>query len=155
MVTVVDALNFLRDYDSVDNLQARGTAMGEEDTRTIVDLLADQVEFANVILVNKIDLVTPEDRHRIHAMISALNPKAKVYETTNSEVALDKVMGTGLFDLAKAERAAGWLDSLIEISVLRSKNEAPLCPNAIPSKNTLTCMCVLVFDGGLRKLLEK
>lgn len=114
MVTVVDALNFLRDYDSVDNLQARGTAMGEEDTRTIVDLLADQVEFANVILVNKIDLVTPEDRHRIHAMISALNPKAKVYETTNSEVALDKVMGTGLFDLAKAEQAAGWLDSLVE-----------------------------------------
>ncbi|MDA7921481.1 zinc metallochaperone GTPase ZigA [Verrucomicrobiales bacterium] len=114
MVTVVDALNFLRDYESVDNLQTRGTAVGEEDERTIVDLLVDQVEFANVILVNKIDLISPDDRRRILAMIAALNPKAKIYETTNADVALDHVMGTGLFDLAEAEETTGWLDSLVE-----------------------------------------
>ena len=114
MVTVVDALNFLKDYESVDNLQERGTAVGEEDERTIVDLLVDQVEFANVILINKVDLVIKQDRHRIHSMIVALNPKAKIYETTNSEIELDQVMGTGLFDLTSAEQTDGWLDSLIE-----------------------------------------
>ncbi|MGB0153441.1 MAG: zinc metallochaperone GTPase ZigA [Verrucomicrobiales bacterium] len=114
MVTVVDALNFLCDYESIDNLQARGTAVGEEDERTIVDLLVDQVEFANVVLINKIDLVPEEDRRRIHAMIAALNPKAKIYETTNSEIGLDSVMGTGLYDEAEAEATAGWLDSLVE-----------------------------------------
>jgi G3E family GTPase len=114
MVTVVDALNFLRDYSSSDNLQARGTAIGEEDERTIVDLLVDQVEFANVILVNKIDLISAEEQHRIRAMIGALNPKAKIYETTNSEIELDRVMETGLYDLAEAEETTGWLDSLVE-----------------------------------------
>lgn len=114
MVTVVDALNFLRDYESLDNLQLRGSAIGEDDERTIVDLLVDQIEFANVILINKIDLVSPEDRCRIHAMILALNPKAKVYETTNSEIDLDRVIGTGLFDEEEAEATAGWLDSLVE-----------------------------------------
>ncbi|MEM9017780.1 MAG: zinc metallochaperone GTPase ZigA [Verrucomicrobiota bacterium] len=114
MVTVVDALNFITDYESVDNLQNRGTAVGEEDERTIVDLLVDQIEFANVILINKIDLISEEARHRIRAMIGALNPKAKIYETTNSEVGLDQIMGTGLFDLAEAEETTGWLDSLVE-----------------------------------------
>ena len=114
MVTVVDALNFLKDYESVDNLQERGTAVGEEDERTIVDLLVDQIEFANVILINKVDLVSKEDQHRIRSMIGALNPKAKIYETTNSEIELDRVMGTGLFDLASAEQTDGWLDSLTE-----------------------------------------
>ena len=114
MVTVVDALNFLKDYESIDNLQERGTAVAEDDERTIVDLLVDQVEFANVILINKVDLVSKEDRHRIRSMIGALNPKAKIYETTNSEIELDRVMGTGLFDLASAEQTDGWLDSLIE-----------------------------------------
>jgi G3E family GTPase len=114
MVTVVDALNFLKDYESIDNLRERGTAVGEEDERTIVDLLVDQVEFANVILINKVDLVSEEDRRRIRSMIGALNPKAKVYETTNSEIDLNRVMGTGLFDLAAAEETDGWLDSLVE-----------------------------------------
>lgn len=114
MVTVVDALNFLRDYEGVDTLQTRGTAIGEEDERTIVDLLVDQIEFANVILINKIDLVSEEDRHKIRGMIGALNPKAKIYETTNSEVELDQVMGTGLYNQAEAEETTGWLDSLIE-----------------------------------------
>ena len=114
MVTIVDALNFLKDYESVENLKGRGTAVGEEDERTIVDLLVDQIEFANVILINKVDLVTKEDRKRILAMIGALNPKANLYETTNSEIELDRVIGTGLYDLSEAEETTGWLDSLVE-----------------------------------------
>ncbi|MEM7599819.1 MAG: zinc metallochaperone GTPase ZigA [Verrucomicrobiota bacterium] len=114
MVTVVDALNFLSDYESRNDLQERGTAVGEEDERTIVDLLVDQIEFANVILINKIDLISDEDRLRIRSMIDALNPKAAVCETTNSEINLEQIMGTGLFDLEEAEQTAGWLDSLVE-----------------------------------------
>ncbi|MDF1813214.1 MAG: zinc metallochaperone GTPase ZigA [Verrucomicrobiales bacterium] len=114
MVTVVDALNFIRDYESVENLRDRGEALGEEDERTIVDLLVDQVEFANVILINKIDLVTEDVRTKIHTMLRALNPGARILETTRSEVPLDEVMGTGLFRMAEAEQTPGWLDSLIE-----------------------------------------
>ena len=114
MVTVVDAYNFLRDYEGVDTLQSRGTAIGEEDERTIVNLLVDQIEFANVILMNKIDLVSMKDRQRIYAMIRSLNPKAKIHETTNSEIELERVMGTGLYDQAEAEETTGWLDSLVE-----------------------------------------
>jgi len=113
MVTVVDALNFLRDYESAEHLRNRGEAVSDEDQRSIVDLLVDQVEFANVILINKIDLVDEEQRSRIHGMIRALNLKAKIYETTNSDVPLDSVMGTGLFQMAEAEETPGWLDSLI------------------------------------------
>ncbi|MEM7600830.1 MAG: zinc metallochaperone GTPase ZigA [Verrucomicrobiota bacterium] len=114
MVTVVDALNFLRDYESAEQLRDRGESVGEEDERTIVDLLVDQIEFANVILLNKLDLVDEAARHRIHSMIRALNPKAKIHETVRSEVPLDAVMGTGLYQLAEAEEAPGWLDSLVE-----------------------------------------
>ena len=114
MVTVVDALNFLRDYESVEDLRDRGEAMGEEDERSIVDLLVDQIEFANVILINKLDLITDEQRRRIRSMIAALNPKAVIHETINSRVGLDAVLGTGLFSLEEAEGTPGWLDSLIE-----------------------------------------
>jgi G3E family GTPase len=113
MVTVVDALNFLSDYESVEDLRDRGEAMGQEDDRSIVDLLVDQVEFANVILINKIDLISEEQRRRIRAMIGALNPKATLYETTNSQVAIDSVLGTGLYSLSDAEESPGWLDSLV------------------------------------------
>lgn len=113
MVTVVDALNFLRDYESMDDLRDRGEAMGEEDERSIVDLLVDQIEFANVILINKTDLIDDEQKRRIHAMIRALNPKAVIHETTESRVPLGSVMGTGLFQMSDAEATPGWLDSLI------------------------------------------
>ncbi|MBK1881471.1 GTP-binding protein [Luteolibacter pohnpeiensis] len=114
MVTVVDAFNFIRDYTSVENLQDRGESLGETDTRTIVHLLNDQIEFADVILLNKLDLVDEEDRHKIHGMIRALNPGAKIYDTVNSQIDLKHVMGTGLFDIHQAESHPGWLDSLIE-----------------------------------------
>lgn len=114
MVTVVDAFHFLRDFTAVEKLKDRGEAMGEEDERTIVDLLSDQIDFADVILLNKTDLVTGEERHTIHGMIRALNPQAIIYDTVNAEVPLDAVMGTGLYNEEEAAEHEGWLDSLVE-----------------------------------------
>ncbi len=114
MVTVVDAPNFLDDYGSAGDLRDRGEAMGEGDERKIVDLLVDQVEFANVILINKTDLIDEGQRRRVHAIVHALNPKARIHETVESQVPLDAVMGTGLFRMDEAEATPGWLDSLVE-----------------------------------------
>ena len=114
MVTVVDAPNFLRDYCSIDSLVDRGQAVGEEDERTIVDLLNDQVEFADVILVNKTDLVSKEEAKKVHGMIRALNPQVIICDTVNSKVPLDAVIGTSLYDPERASKHEGWLDSLVE-----------------------------------------
>ncbi|WP_397381878.1 zinc metallochaperone GTPase ZigA [Prosthecobacter sp.] len=112
MVTVVDARNFLNDYYSTEDLQQRGQAVSKEDGRTIVHLLTDQIEFANVILINKTDVVSTEELGDIRGVIQALNPKAKVYETRQSEVPLNAVLSTGLYAQAESEQAEGWLDSL-------------------------------------------
>ena len=114
MVTVVDAFNFLRDFTAVNKLKDRGEEMGVEDERTIVDLLSDQIDFANVILLNKTDLISEEQRHTVHGMIRALNPQAEIYDTVDSAVPLSKVMGTGLYDQKLSEQHEGWLDSLVE-----------------------------------------
>jgi len=114
MVTVVDAPNFLNNYSSVDSLNDRGEALGDEDERTIVDLLTDQVDFANVILVNKTDLVSEKELTTVHGMIRALNPQAVIHDTKESVVPLDAVIGTGLYDSDRASKHEGWLDSLVE-----------------------------------------
>lgn len=114
MVTVVDAPNFLRDYSTSESLSDRGEEVGEDDQRTIVDLLSDQVDFANVILVNKTDLVSDEETQTVHGMIRALNPQAKIYDTVESQVPLNHVIGTRLYDPEKASTQSGWLDSLVE-----------------------------------------
>ncbi len=114
MVTVVDAPNFLRDYSTTEQLTDRGQAVGEEDERTIVDLLSDQVDFSDVILVNKTDLVSPEELHKVHGMIRALNPQAVIHDTVNSGVPLNTVLGTGRYDPERASEREGWLDSLVE-----------------------------------------
>jgi len=114
MVTVVDAPNFLRDYSSTESLEDRKQAVGEEDERTIVDLLSDQIEFANVILVNKTDLVTEEQVKQVHGMIRALNPQVAIHNTTESRIPLNEVLGTKLYDPDAAAEYEGWLDSLVE-----------------------------------------
>ena len=114
MVTVVDGYHFFRDLSSFDSLQDRKQAVGEEDERTIVDLLVDQIDFANVILINKVDLLDDEQRRKVHAAVRALNPQAKVIETRESRVDLAEILGTGLYDQAQAEKKPGWLDSLVE-----------------------------------------
>jgi len=110
MVTVVDAANFLKDFGSWDDLKDRKIALGDEDERNIVDLLVDQVEFANVIIVNKTDLVSPEQIGLVKKIISQLNSSAIILESTKSQVPLDSVLGTNRFQLeAAAELSSDWL----------------------------------------------
>ncbi|MGE6495071.1 zinc metallochaperone GTPase ZigA [Cupriavidus metallidurans] len=112
MVTVVDAFNFLRDYGSRDSLQSRGESLGEEDTRTVVDLLIDQVEFCDVLVLNKVDLIADADRERLLAMLRALNPRAQIEIAEFGRVPLERVLGTGLFDFEEASKAPGWLQEM-------------------------------------------
>ena len=114
MVTVVDAPNFLRDYSTTESLDDRGQSLGEGDERTIVDLLTDQIDFADLILVNKTDLVSEAEREQVHGMIRALNPQAIIIDTVDSEVPLERVLGVKLYDPDRASQHEGWLDSLVE-----------------------------------------
>jgi G3E family GTPase len=112
MVTVVDAFNFLRDYSSSDRLAARGESLGDEDHRTVVDLLIEQVEFCDVIVLNKTDLIAAEERERLIAILTSLNPRARIEIAEFGKVPLARVLDTGLFDFDEAARAPGWLKEL-------------------------------------------
>ncbi|WP_342651186.1 zinc metallochaperone GTPase ZigA [Pseudomonas sp. REB1044] len=112
MVTVVDSFNFLRDYSSRDSLQARGESLGEEDVRTVVDLLIEQIEFCDVIVLNKIDLISEDERQQLIAILNSLNPRAKIEISEFGKVPLDRVLNTGLFDFDEASRAPGWLQEM-------------------------------------------
>jgi len=112
MVTVVDAFNFLRDYGSADSLQQRGQSLGDEDARTVVDLLIEQIEFCDVLVLNKTDLVSAAERERLMAILKSLNPRARIELSEFGRISLDRVLDTGLFDFAQAEQAPGWLAEL-------------------------------------------
>jgi G3E family GTPase len=112
MITVVDAYNFLNDFSSSDYLTSRELTNIEGDDRTIVNLLTDQIEFANVIILNKIDLISEDQLEILNAIIQKLNPEAKIIKTTQSKVALHNVINTRLFDYEKAEASAGWQKEL-------------------------------------------
>ena len=112
MVTVVDAANLINNYSSTDFLKDKGEVAGEGDERTLVDLLVEQIEFANVILLNKIDLVTEKELKIVRAVIRGLNAKAKIIETCNSMVALKEVMDTKLYDLKEAQNHPLWAQEL-------------------------------------------
>ncbi|QOR67900.1 GTP-binding protein [Cytobacillus suaedae] len=112
MVTVVDANRFWHDFASGETLLDRKEATDETDTREVVDLLIDQIEFANVILLNKIDLVAAEDVAQLMAVIQKLNPDAKIIETDHSRLALEEVLDTRMFDFEKASQSAGWIKEL-------------------------------------------
>ncbi len=109
MVTVVDAANFLNDYNSIDELKDRKLALGDDDERSVVHLLNDQIEFADVILINKCDLVDDQTRGTVRGIISKLNPNAKLIETSNASVPLTEVINTGRFDLEEARTTPDWL----------------------------------------------
>ncbi len=112
MVTVVDAANLLRDYASTDFLKDRGEVLGEEDERTLVNLLVDQIEFSDVIILNKIDAASPDQLDAARKIIRSLNPDAELIETSMSRVPLDKVLNTGRFDHEKAEEHPLWFKEL-------------------------------------------
>ncbi len=112
MVTVVDAANFLKDYQKGDSLQERGESLGEEDERTVTDLLIDQVEFADVILLNKCDLVSEEVAAEVEGILRALNRGAQIIRTTRGQVPISRVLDTQLFDYDAATESAGWIREL-------------------------------------------
>jgi len=112
MVTVVDASNFMRDYNAAQALADRGETLGEDDERTVTDLLIDQIEFANVIVLNKLDLVEPQQAREVQAVIEALNPGARVVTATMGRVSPTAILDTGLFDYDEAAASAGWIREL-------------------------------------------
>ncbi|MFG0587723.1 zinc metallochaperone GTPase ZigA [Acinetobacter sp. YQ_14] len=112
MVTVVDAFNFLKDYSSIDSLQMRGESLGEEDQRNVVDLLIDQIEFCDVIILNKVDLINEDEKQKLFGILHSLNPRAKIEVSEFGQVNLDRVLNTNLFDFNAAAQAPGWLKEL-------------------------------------------
>ncbi len=112
MVTVVDGVNFLRDFESRDSLADRGSTAGETDERDVVDLLIEQIEFCNVLCISKVDLMKPAEVAKLEAILHHLNPEAKIIYSERGKVPLDSIFNTGLFDFEKAESAPGWLKEL-------------------------------------------
>ena len=112
MVTVVDAVNFLKDYDEAKYLQDTGESLGEEDERSVADLLVDQVEFADVILISKTDLASSSGIECLTAILKTLNTDAKIIPIAQGQVDIDEVLNTGLFDFERAQQAPGWLKEM-------------------------------------------
>lgn len=112
MITVVDAVNFLKDFQSLDSLRERELGAGEEDERDIVDLLVDQVEFSDTIIVNKISLLSEEKKNRLLTILRSLNADAEIITANFCKVPLSKVLNTGRFDFDKASQSPLWLKEL-------------------------------------------
>lgn len=112
MVTVVDAVNFLKGYDDAKYLQESGESLGEEDERSVTDLLVDQVEFADVLLISKTDLVEPSETERLTAILKMLNTHAQIIPIVNGNVDVGDVLNTGLFNFERAQQAPGWLKEM-------------------------------------------
>jgi G3E family GTPase len=119
-VTVVDAYRFFSEFDTAEFLQDRfgKEEVPDEDQRTISDLFADQIEFANVIIVNKVDRVDAKTLGRVNAYVKTLNPTAKIIKATYSKVDVRTMLNTGMFDFAEAIASPGWLKSLHEMTVM-------------------------------------
>ena len=112
MVTVVDAVNFLKDYDEAKYLQETGESLGEEDERSVADLLVDQVEFADVLLISKTDIVEPTEIERLTAILKTLNTHARIYPISAGQIELDNILNTELFNFERAQQAPGWLKEI-------------------------------------------
>ncbi|KAB2333303.1 GTP-binding protein [Cytobacillus depressus] len=112
MVTVVDANRFWHDFESGDSLLDRKEAVGENDIRNIADLLIDQIEFCDVLVLNKCDLVADEDLEKLEKVIRSLQPVAKIIRAVKSIVDPKEILNTNLFDFDKASQSAGWLKEL-------------------------------------------
>ncbi len=112
LVTVVDGANFLRDYREARSLQQVGESLGEEDQRNVADLLADQIEFCDVLLVSKTDLIDEDELKQVVASLRALNPEAEIVPIRQGQIDLDRVLDTGRFDFERASQAPGWLKEM-------------------------------------------
>lgn len=121
LVTVVDGLNFLRDFQAADSLASRGETLGEEDERSITDLLIEQVEFADVILISKIDLISSAEREELTAILHRLNTHAEILPMSMGQVALESILDTSRFNFERAAQAPGWLKEMRGEQVLESE----------------------------------
>ncbi|OJJ43649.1 hypothetical protein ASPZODRAFT_123337 [Penicilliopsis zonata CBS 506.65] len=129
-VTVIDAFNVLSNLDTADFLSDRygADAVIPEDERTISDLLVDQIEFADVLVLNKIETVDADTRKRIHELIGLLNPTARLIECSYSRVDVREIIGTNRFDFLKAASGAGWLRSLHEMTLMNTPSGKKMTP---------------------------
>ena len=112
MVTVVDAVNFLKDYEEAKYLKDSGESLGEDDDRSVADLLVDQIEFADILLVSKTDLVESENIEKLKAILKSLNTHAQILPISQGQVDVEEVLDTGLFDFERAQQAPGWLKEM-------------------------------------------
>ena len=112
MVTVVDAVNFLKDYEEAKYLKDSGESLGEDDDRSVADLLVDQIEFADILLVSKTDLVESEDIEKLKAILKSLNTHAQILPISQGQVDVEEVLDTRLFDFERAQQAPGWLKEM-------------------------------------------
>jgi G3E family GTPase len=112
MVTVIDSHNFLRNYQESEALNEIGKGVDEEDDRSVAELLIDQIEFANVILLNKTDLISEHELKDLEGLIKKFNPDARIFKTINSQIDLKEVLNTRLFNFDKASQSSGWMKIL-------------------------------------------
>ncbi|BFO09948.1 GTP-binding protein [Serratia rubidaea] len=112
LVTVVDGVNFLAQYQQAASLQEVGQSLGEDDLRSVADLLIEQIEFCDVILVSKTDLLTPQQLAEVTAALASLNTEAKIIPIAPGTLPLDEVLNTRRFSFERAQRAPGWLKEL-------------------------------------------
>jgi G3E family GTPase len=114
MITVVDAYNFLKQMSDASDLLTLGIQAQEEDTRTVTDLLVSQIEFANIILVNKCDMIDDTSKLKVKQMIRSINSEAKLIETVMSKVNIDEIIGKRLYDFDKVSRSSTWIRAMEE-----------------------------------------
>ena len=112
MVTVVDAVNFLKDYNEAKYLQEVGESLGEDDERSVADLLVDQVEFADIILISKTDIAKKTDVDKLISILKTLNTSAEIIPISNGDIDAGKILNTGLFDFEQAQQSPGWLKEM-------------------------------------------
>ncbi len=124
MVTVVDGVNFLLDYQAAESLASRGETLGEEDERSITDLLIEQIEFADVILISKIDLISQHEREELSAILRRLNAQAQILPMVMGQVPLGRILDTGLFDFERAAQALAGYRSCVASTCRKPRNMA-------------------------------
>lgn len=116
-VTVIDAFTMYNDFETADLLSSRRTDVTAEDERTVSDLMVDQIEFAEVIILIKVDIIDRKTRARMRERISKLNHRAKVIEAKYGKIDVNEIVNTSSFDLERAQTAYGWLQDLHEMTV--------------------------------------
>lgn len=165
LVTVVDAKNFLKDFGSAETVYSKNLNADEEDQRAIVNLLTDQIEYANVIIVNKTDLVSEHEAKELTAILRKLNPSATIIPTRNGEVSPQAILNTGLFDFEEAASSAGWQEELTKehtpetetygISSFVFRNKRPFHPDRLWKYITENWPANIIRSKGLLYLASR